>query len=242
MRRANPDHVCLPGSGRFSLLSKAFFDRDGDGVGVLEAVPVQVSGGGQMTTAAWISTIDVVQDGGYDLRVIESDALFSFDALDMLVDSEEVSFAVEATNAYSPGEVGGHPPFVIEELHIDEAGPMLVDMSWTCGASAEEVLQPPGYVLELSQLGCGVPQDLVVRPLGGGERVAFELYGLPNIHVDAALEQSARGQEFSLERGGFAAAGAILASGPAMATVVFDELSYLGAPVCSTGSYGLLAE
>lgn len=240
-RRVSDNAVCSAGSGTFQLLATRGRDWDHDDAYRVSLLPVQIDGTGVMTNAAWVTQIDVVEDQGYTLKVVQPDQPILWDLTDHLGVSTG-SFTLSATNGFDEEEVSGNPVFVAEEIDPEDAGGMVVDMEWTCDV-APTVTQALGYVIPLDEIGCGYPQKLVMRLYGDPLWVAFEIYGNPNLAWAMPTTPASGGaRAFTTGVGGLVVSGLILSHDNTDAEVELTSMTWYNVPVCDEDTYTFDAE
>ena len=240
-RRVDEATTCAPGSGRFRFLPAKSWDRDEDGLIGAELVPVRMSGTGELTSAAWITSVKVVEGAHLAPRIIKVDEDFAPDAADRLVDAEAVSIRASAAGRVAEGVLSGYAPFVVEGVDRADLGELVVDLGWTCGeGGAPAADRGDGTVLDLAAAGCGVDQRLVLRPAADHLRV--ELYGDPNHVMKVPATRIGGALVFDHERDRLSLAGALSPTSPTGGAVLrLDRATWLGLPLCEEGRHALRA-
>ncbi|MCK6505858.1 hypothetical protein L6R53_21135 [Myxococcota bacterium] len=241
-RVVEEDHACAAGSGSFTLFPLGMHDRDGDGSATVMMLPVMTEGTGTMTMNAWVTSLTVVDDEGYDLRIVDPGFDLVQGSDDLVAGLSSHSTLVTGTHSFSSGEHSGFAPFVIEELDPPDIEDLAVDMTWTCSSGAATVSRDQGYILDLDDLGCGVDQKLVMRVLNGPNRIHWELYGTAHVTKVTPTVNGAGGRDFSLAIGPLLVAGTVTSWDSTDAEVTFTTIEYDGVDVCDEGSYTLPAE
>lgn len=242
---APPPTDCVSGSGRFKLWPYLMqdFDRDGSSSAVL--APMMVDGTGVMTGRSWISQISVInKPEGSSLRVIKPLVQFQFDGDDRLSNPAMSGYLLTASHSFSGGQLVGNPQFVFDEVDPGSLGTVEVDVSWTCDLAMPVVSAPLAWKLKVADLSCsGLGEQLYsFRYDALHSRVSFGLYGSPYLQVYADAQSTVDGSAFTFEFNGAVVDGVILSYSTEQATVRLDEVSYMGLPVCATGTYTLPGE
>lgn len=240
LRADDGDTTCSAGSGRFALLPSYVGDLDDDDYehGVYYAV--QDTGTGTMTSMAWVTEIEVVDDDGLDLRVVHADELIGFDSSDVVVGRTSISTALTGTHNFSTGVITGHPAFVVEDIPAAQVPEIVVDMTWSCSSSGGINYQvAQGYVLDLDEIGCDVEQKLVMRPETNFLR--WQVYGDPTHDVKTFTNTVPAGRTFSASHLGVAVTGVLTATTETYATLQLDTIKVGGVDVCTPDTYTLPA-
>jgi len=241
-RVAEEDHTCSAGSGTFRLLPVYHQDRDGDGYDTVYFVPIQISGTGTMTMNAWITSLTVDEDDGYDLRIVDPGFNLVADGSDAVTNLSSNSDLVTGTHTFSTGDHSGFAPFVVEEMDSADRGDLKVDLTWSCGTGATSVSRPSGYVVDLDALGCDATQKLVMRVQNAPNRLRWELYGDDNLARTTPTVNGSGGREFSIHDGDFYMSGTVVDWNSTQAEVEFDNIKWNGLNICTAGTYYLPAE
>jgi len=249
-RRTSAHSACSPGSGRFQLVPTLVRDLDGDGKYSAELAPVQISGTGAYTGAAWLQSITPVHTLSTPLWVFDSAA----DEVTFWLD-DSVRWPLDrhlvppAGLTFRGTEVPGAARFAVEEA-ADNALPNLqVDTSWTCAApSPDEVIDPTaGYTATLADLGCmgGWAQGLTIRPgaLHSASVMGVEPYGQPSLLQTVPLDPVAGGDHFVFDKGGLYIEGVVGTRHPSTgANVTLLHAKLDGGELCDTGPHFFPAE
>ncbi len=240
-RRGNGATDCVAGSGRFRLVTYRHGDFDRDGDSHINLLPLQQSGSGVMTSGAWVTSIDVVNDEGLELMVIKANQDFQIADDDSLIDGSTMAIVLGGQQSFSPGIIGGNPPFFAEQVPANTQANLQVDMSWVCDmAGVEAISQPQGYVLDLNDVGCGVPQKITMRPLS--DRIVWEIYGNPAYDKETPTISTPAGERFLFAYDMLVVRGTLIEATSVDATLMLDEILWDDAAICSTGIYTLPVE
>lgn len=243
-KSADADTSCTSGSGRFRLAAWQRDDKDADGDYGYTLIPIKKSGTGTMTNAAWVTNIDIVEDESLQLHVQKIDEQLFFTSADLIEDKANMVHTLSAsgTNTFGVGLVRGNPSFVVEDAPLGTAA-FEVDMSWTCSSSGfANVSQTTGYVVNSDDLGCGYDQDIVVRPIAGGDRVQLQVYGNPLVKLEVPTQINGTERDFTFSRGALQLEGSLVSWNGTSAVVDVDVMKAGVLNVCSTGRYTLNAE
>ena len=238
--RLKDDTTCAAGSGRFVLVPGYRGDRDADGDehGVYYAV--LESGTGTMTSRAWITDIDVVDDDDMDVRVVHVDQPIRFSGADVLLNKSSISTALTGTHGFSSGVITGHPGFVLENIDSEAAPEVVVDMEWTCSDSGGLDWEgDAGFVLDLDSMGCGIEQKLVMRPTPHFLR--FQIYGDPTHDKRIFTNVVSTGRAFNTEVLGVDVKGVLTSVSPTQATLQIDHIKLGSVELCTADTYTLPA-
>lgn len=209
----------------------------------LSLVPMQLSGTGVMTRRAWVTNISPVNlPSGVTLRAITATDKFHVNRRDQLMSPSTTSLTISGSTTLSTGALRGDPIFVAENVSIEDAAAMTVDMSWTCGASVQTVPKSRGYVFRPADIGCTGIQKLVLRYDSSPNRVTLEQYGDPSIAVVEPTTTTSLGQAITFERGSLALDATLISHTTNAAVLKIDSLSWNGAALCTAGTYTLPAE
>ena len=247
-RMAPVNSTCSAGSGEFQLVPRRRVNKDNDSSSSLSLVPVQISGSGTMTSAAWINQIHIVEDQGATLRVVKLNKSYAFSSSDHLVAPLDTVALMSSTTTFANGVLTGGAPFVVEEVPNSTTNDFRVDMTWTCDTLGDtEVVSPPqGYTFSLSDLGCygSWPQKITIRPVpyGDAQSMQVELYGMVWGDLNPKLVENDGERDFSFSRSGLQVSGALLSYDGQGASIRLDSASYLGVNLCSTGTYSINPE
>ncbi len=240
-RARNANAGCSAGTGTFQLIPMRARDKDDDDSYRVTLLPVMIAGTGVMTNAAWVTQIDIVEDQGNALKVVQPDEPIVWDPDDTL-GSTVGTFTLDAENPFDVEEVSGHPVFVVEEVDLDNVGQMQVEMAWSCG-TAPTVSQAQGYVISLNALDCSLPEKLVMRTYGNPLWVSFEQYGNPNYSL-AVPTTPAGGDDlaFTVHVGLLEVEGTLLSHDSQDAEVALTTITWDGVGICDEGTYVFNAE
>jgi len=239
---------CTAGSGNFRLVPRRMINHDGDSNFSLILTPIQLTGTGVMTGAAWITELDIIEDQEQSFRIIKPNATFRFDEDDELVDANMVSIALLDQNDWSTGVVSGGAPIVAEELAGTVDADFRASIEWSCGTvpPAGQRNPPQGYVVDMDDLDCtgSWKQKFTIRPVpyASPTRLHIERYGHVEDREMAILRSTGNGYAFQLRRGEFNIRGVLSSYNSQGATLVLNELSVDGQNVCDTGTYSLPVE
>jgi hypothetical protein len=239
-RSAGPSQ-CMPGSGSFKMLPWRHGDRDLDGYGWVEMVPVLETGTGHMDRTASIVSLDLSDPDGLEPMVIRSGELFQIYE-ELLVRPGDVAIPLGPTNSWPEHTVSGFPPLIAE--YVDLNGPLDIaaDITWTCPPTGfEEVPVPGGFVASVSDLGCGPSgQNILLRPRG--DQLTLELSGSGFHRVYSDLLPGPTGDAFAFDVGAMSIEGRIVSYGVDDIDVALDEVTFNGQPACNLGTSMWLAE
>lgn len=242
-RRASSDEALgASGSGTFQLIPLRARDRDHDGSASVTFVPIQIDGTGVMTNLAWVTQIDVVEDQGYTLKVVKPDQEILWNDLTDELGISTDAFTLSEENPFDEEDVSGNPVFVVEEMDPDDAGGLQITMTWSADVGPT-LIQAPGYVFSLDDIGCDGPQRFVMRLYGDPLWVAFELYGNPNLSwAMPTTPAGGSGRAFSTSARGLALAGVVLSHDSQDAEVVLTTIAWQNLGVCEEDTYTFPAE
>ena len=250
-RTAPTESTCSAGTGTFTLVPRRAIDRDLDGAYSLVLVPIQTSGTGAPTNAAWINKITVLESQGQALRAIKVNKSYRFDTTDQLVDPVAVSRLLSAQGTVFPnGVVSGGAPFVAVEVPGATTLPLTVSMEWSCGTllPQEDIAAPTGYTFDLADLGCpgAWPQLFTIRPLPliTPNHLSLERYGSVADHRVIRLVDDVGGSKtFTWSASHLKVSGTFVSASPAAGAVIdLDEVSWRGISLCQPGTYVLPPE
>jgi hypothetical protein len=245
--RSEPVEVsCEAGAGRFRLVPRRLVNYDADSRFSVILSPIQVSGTGHMTGAAWITDLDVVEDQGVALRIMKPSPGFRFDSGDQLVDQSINSMALSPTNSWLEGTVSGGAPVVGVELLGTTTADFEVDLEWTCGTVPVQGERHPsqGYLVKPASLDCtgAWKQWFTVRPVPylAPKYLHLERYGHVEDRQTIRLSPATGGGwNFDHKRGDFRLKGKLASYSSTGASLVLDEVSIAGIDVCDAGTYTL---
>lgn len=230
------------GSGNFYLIPLRARNKDADANHRVTMLPIQLTGTGVMTNLSWVTQIDIIEDNGLTLKVIEPNEDIVFDAADQLGGTVD-AVTLSAENPFSTSEISGNPIFVAEEVDLDDTVGLEVYMEWSNG-SGPTLSQAQGYEFSLEDIGCDdYPQKFVIRMYGDPLWVAFEQYGNPNYSF--AMPTTAAGgggRAFSFGRGMLYVAGVVHSHDSQDAEVEFTTINWDGSGICTPDTYMFLAE
>ncbi len=243
-RMMNPAADCSSGGGRFQLVPIQAANNDGDDRYSIVYMPIQKTGGGVMTRASWVTSIDSINiPSGYTIRVIHSDSTFSWGSNDELVNASQISTVLGASNTFNSGVIDGNPIFVVEEVSDTDLMDFSLDIQWTCGGAYTAANSPQGYQFRLSDIGCtGYNQRLTLRYASSPNRVSLEQYGTSAVSRTEPTATVVDGEAFVFDREGLLIDGVLLSHSPSSATVRLDTIQAGGINVCQTGTYVFSAE
>lgn len=241
-RRYPPQAEQSAGSGRFMLLPASGRDLDQDGLSHVLFIPVQVSGTGVMTNRSWITATSIVEDNGQTLRIAKTDTDLQFNANDSLLNASTVSYALTSSNQYSSGTVRGNTYFLANDMDLDDALGMEVDITWATGTGGTAATLPQGWQFSLDDIGCEWKQKFTLRYATSPNRVEIEQYGNPGFSRVEPTVTTSEGQAFAFEGYGLTIDGVLLSQSGQSATVRLDEIQFDGEDACSTGTYTFAAE
>jgi len=227
-------------------LAQAFVrDRDSDGQVGIELAPVQISGTGAYTGAAWLRSITPVHALTAPLWAFASAADGATFWLDDSVRWPLARYAVPSGGLSLTGaEIPGSARYAVEKADDDALADLRVDLSWTCVAPLpDEVVDPgPGYTTTLDALGCtgGWVQGLTIHPgaFHSASVMGVELYGQPSLFQTVPLDPVAGGDHFVFDKGGLYVEGVVGTRSPgtgANVTLLHAELD--GVELCDTGPH-----
>lgn len=242
IRSTDSDHACSAGSGTFTLMPVGRADRDGDGSETVVFLPFLTDGDTGLTANAWISSLTVVEDEGYDLYLADPAFTFSIGSSDTITGLSSNATLVSNTHSFSSGTHAGYAPFVIEEMDPADMADLEVDMSWTCGSGATSLSWSGGYVMDLDAMSCGVDQELILRVFDSPNRIRWEVKGTGQWGFVTPTINGMGGREFDLVQGKLRVTGTLTSWDSTEAEVDFDTIEYDSADLCTEGSYTLPAE
>lgn len=228
---------CVAGSSTFQLIPVRFIDRDGDDEGRVIYKPAKVDGTGRMTNAARITSIDLVDNAGYNLRVIKAGAEMTYALDDSIIDPSANSYAVTGNHNFSTGQVSGVPVFVHAPMTRGTLIDAQVDIAWDCGGSPTPVTLPQGYSFRSDDIGCPGETHLTVRP--GNGRLTWELYGDSTYSHDIPVSPLG---EFQLNWAGVEVEGTIVSQTSTELTVELESASLGLFSQCTPDTYIFAAE
>lgn len=247
--RSEPvESSCSAGSGRFRLIPRRAINKDGDSNYSLILTPIQVTGTGRLTGAAWITDLDIVQDQGKTLRIIQPNVTFRFNETDHLVDKDENSIVLSATNDWTEGAISGGAPIIGEEFPGTTTVNFIADMEWTCGTVPVQGERHPsqGYVIDPADLDCigSWKQQFTVRPVPylAPTKLVLERYGHVEDRESIPLTSGVLGYSFDYTRGDFHVSGRLATYDAEGATLVIDDASVDEVSLCDPGTYSLPVE
>jgi hypothetical protein len=250
-RRVPSNSQCVAGSGQFQLVPRWVLNKDNDSNRSVILKPIQKSGTGVMTSAAWISNITIIEDQGKQYNVSRFNKAYSFDENDQIVNElvNTIPLLQNSTN-FMPGMIPGSTSFLLSEVHKDTIVDFIVDIDWTCGTvlTQEEVYPSQGYTFSLSDVGCvgSWPQKFTMRPLpfGAANRLSIERYGSYQGQETLFLTQGPNGEDlFSYQVGAIDIQGELISYDSTVgASIRIDVAEWDGYTVCTPGTYTLPVE
>jgi hypothetical protein len=132
--------------------------------------------------------------------------------------------------------------FVASETAAADIGDYVVDMSWTCGATAHDHALAQGYMFSLDDIGCPGTQKFTLRYNSGKHTATLEEYGNPDFSVRSKTTNLiGGGASFEFTRGDFDFAGVIVSADEDEAEVNITSLSWQDDDICEPGTYTFAA-
>lgn len=248
MRSEPVEASCAAGSGMFQLVPRRLINKDGDSSFSLILTPIQLTGTGRLTGAAWITELNFVEDQGQAFRILKPNATFGFDSSDLLVNKQLVSYALYDENDWSQGVVSGGAPIVAEEIADTVDADFRAAITWSCGTVPVQGQRHPtrGYVLDPVALECSGSwkQKFTVRPIpyDAPSYLHLERYGHVEDREVLRLGQGENGYPFQIRRGDVIVRGRLASYNENGATLVLSKFSVASTEVCEPGTYNLPIE
>ena len=199
-----PEIPCHAGAGRVALMARSRQDLDQDGTGMVDLVPVAISGN-HLGRLAWITSVSVVSWGDADRLLVPKSGdewVFSTSDPDLLDATSLYRFdPTHPTATFAPGHVGAG------FLWASDGQPMaaetwdwpVVDLVWACAndytaADVEAVTRPSlAYRLPSVALGGSWAQEMILRPDYDRATLWIELRGYPRAATSVPMSANANG-------------------------------------------------
>ncbi len=239
------DAECEAGAGRFLLYPVQIFDNDQDGQVSVIFQPIQVTGSGALTEAAWITAVEPVEVQEAALRVMKVGHPLAVGFNDYLQDAGTVSVQVQAQgSSFNTGVITGGTGFYVQEVGGDLAAEFTVDLEWSCG-SGTTVTPQKGYMFDSSSFedcSWAVPQKFVLRPrMVDGVPVSVRLMPYGNLGAWITVPVVKVGSVYTWEYSflDFHAEGTIDGWSAEDIDITLVDLSWSNIEVCDPGSYSL---
>ncbi len=223
---------CAAGTGRFQLLPVEAADLNGDGNARMLYLPAQLSGSGRLTNSAAVSTISLVDDSGYPLRVLKRNAEARFLVNDLLQTPSSAATLLTGQHSFASAPIRGMPKFAHPPMPTGTVIDAQVDLTWSCASADTVVTRSQGYSIALSAMGCPAVQRVTMRP--GSNTVRFEMYGNGSYAVSASMGSDG---SFSVSRDGVSVTGKLLSTGSNGASVQLQTATFYGVSQCTPGTY-----
>ncbi|MEQ1505532.1 MAG: hypothetical protein ABMB14_25085, partial [Myxococcota bacterium] len=194
-------------------------DRNGDGIGWADMVPVMVSGQ-PLSQKAWITSAKLVTAGSATrIYAANSGTVLKWSPTDTLQSSGVTTLQTVGQVVPLPaGRVSAATSWAVQGVNrANRFTNPTVQLSWTCanvaGTTTTALTRPTGYLLPLSAFGSTWLDSLVVRPNFAQNRMWVEVRGRPHDAQRLKLTPSGARSAFTLDLMGVHATGEVWAFG-----------------------------
>lgn len=249
-RMAPEESNCVDGSGDFKVIPWYVQDADADGLETTVYKMVQMNGSGTLTGAAWIDTLEILDDDGFDFYIGLPNTPYQINPSNDMVNTSNLLNLSTSTSTYSfaTGTVSATAPLITVEQDITSGISSEINLEWTCDTSPPGNLwisQPDGYVFNTSDCNSSYIQNMVIRPIptNNPNRLLISLYGHVHGTYTVLLNNVGSNKVFSIDEFGVEIDGRWIGLNGSNAEIEFtSDVSYGINTVCSSGTYTLSPE